>query len=1122
MSTKLGLFVDSNSINWSLVEEKTNKLIDLGVHVFPPGCENFGMGKREVSKRYTRRLVRLRRIRYSRIRTRKYYLLKILIEHKMCPLSLEELEHWKKTKQYPTATLSEWIALNPYELRERGLHEKLTLEEFGRIFYQISCHRGYRFGERNSKLADNVLSLGIPADRKIGYLKTRRSIKDETLGSYLHSIKPADGETYTKPVERIRNRICTLEMYFDEIHRLWEIQSAFYFSLTQELRDSLIGSPTDIDPQGALFFQRSLKSQKHKVGNCLYEPKKTRCCISSLTYQELEAWKWVNSIQYNNRPLEIEDVKKVVHYFKTHYRFNFKEVKELLGLDFSKNFNYRDEDNFRGSFINSELSKKKYFGKEWFSMEEKSKEDIFHALYFFDSVSRLEAYAMDKFDFGPNIAKQFANISIDKNYAPLSRKASTNILYFLRKGYEYKTAVYLAGVRNATKESWNKFSYVEEEEFIQVILNLYRDTPVAKLIPELKRLLEEVFQFKGFNPAKLYGLSITGSSAGKNRKLSVDKNADNQILALKNSLLIQSIFELRRVVNQLIVEHGAVDQISCELSVDVKVNRMQRFMHKLDQKRIAENNKRYILHLKKESIDLTPMNILKYELWEECKRTCPYSGKEIPLELLFTQHIKIVYIHPWSRSLNDSRMNKTLCVAEIADQLKDRTPYEFFESHPANEWESIKTNCASIYSNTHYHPTSYKKFKRFVKKYNYREVVKKQFNDQNQLSRSVAGILSQATDSVQMIPGNVTQHLIDEWLLKTIFTGQDSKNDYRFNVLKAYVNAVASPVHIDHLIQRNKYERLVRKVKFPFPSSGYLEELEEKVNTILVSHKQAKKVITTRSFWRKNDSGKVKVSAVSIRGVLHKDSLFGKRKPPNKLEAMHIRRPLRLIKTVSQAEKIVDPAVAQLVRKRVNKKWSGQGVFPTNIFFDNFEGKEPKPKIFLPNKKGDPVPIYNVRMRETISNPVQLKEEKNCYVVPRNNHHITIFKNAEGEYQEEVVTFWAAVNRFRKEEPIYMQCKKNEGEVITHLHINDFFLLGLAEGVAIKTLSMETLFKHLYRVQKLSSKYYEFRSAHKQISNLFEFPDYIRINNFGDRKTGWKTYNPIKVKLSFTGKIQLE
>ena len=92
------------------------------------------------------------------------------------------------------------------------------------------------------------------------------------------------------------------------------------------------------------------------------------------------------------------------------------------------------------------------------------------------------------------------------------------------------------------------------------------------------------------------------------------KNADNQILALKNSLLIQSVFELRRVINQIIEEYGTIDQINCELSVDVKVNRMQRFMHKLDQKRIMENNKRYILLLKKNSIDLTPMNILKYEL----------------------------------------------------------------------------------------------------------------------------------------------------------------------------------------------------------------------------------------------------------------------------------------------------------------------------------------------------------------------------------------------------------------------------------------------------------------------------------------------------------------------------
>lgn len=48
MSKKLGLFVDTTSINWSIVDLSTFDLIDVGVRVFPAGCENFGSGKREL------------------------------------------------------------------------------------------------------------------------------------------------------------------------------------------------------------------------------------------------------------------------------------------------------------------------------------------------------------------------------------------------------------------------------------------------------------------------------------------------------------------------------------------------------------------------------------------------------------------------------------------------------------------------------------------------------------------------------------------------------------------------------------------------------------------------------------------------------------------------------------------------------------------------------------------------------------------------------------------------------------------------------------------------------------------------------------------------------------------
>ena len=214
MSKKLGLFIDTTSVNWSLIDQNTKALIDVGVYIFPAGCEYFGFGKREQSKRASRRLLRLRRIRYARIRARKFYLLREMAKHNMCSISAEELLNWKQRKVFPSATLSSWLAMNPYTLRAKGLTEKLSLEELGRIFYQISRHRGYRFGERNSKLVDNVLSKGVPREGRIGYYKTRNQLNGLTLGAYLNSIHPVENQSYKENRERIRNRICTVDMYF--------------------------------------------------------------------------------------------------------------------------------------------------------------------------------------------------------------------------------------------------------------------------------------------------------------------------------------------------------------------------------------------------------------------------------------------------------------------------------------------------------------------------------------------------------------------------------------------------------------------------------------------------------------------------------------------------------------------------------------------------------------------------------------------------------------------------------------------------------------------------------------------------------------------------------------------
>ena len=64
-----------------------------------------------------------------------------------------------------------------------------------------------------------------------------------------------------------------------------------------------------------------------------------------------------------------------------------------------------------------------------------------------------------------------------------------------------------------------------------------------------------------------------------------------------------------------------------------------------------------------------------------------------------------------------------------------------------------------------------------------------------------------------------------------------------------------------------------------------------------------------------------------------------------------------------------------------------------------------------------------------------------------------------------------------------------------------------------------SLWGNIYRLQRISSKYYEFR--HINDLDVYEqtCPNYIRILNFGEKKTGWLTHNPFEISITLLGKI---
>ena len=109
----------------------------------------------------------------------------------------------------------------------------------------------------------------------------------------------------------------------------------------------------------------------------------------------------------------------------------------------------------------------------------------------------------------------------------------------------------------------------------------------------------------------------------------------------------------------------------------------------------------------------------------------------------------------------------------------------------------------------------------------------------------------------------------------------------------------------------------------------------------------------------------------------------------------------------------------------------------------------------------------------------------------------------EHNFQEEVVSFWSVTKR-KKDGGRVVQLSNPESDTLLNtLRINDMFLMGTNDLEQDLNLELRSYLKsHLYRVQKLSSKFYEFRLAQKQASMITDAPEYIRINNFGEKKTG--------------------
>jgi CRISPR-associated endonuclease Csn1 len=1122
MAKILGLDLGTNSIGWALIEDNQNKILGLGTRIFPMGVENLGDGEGEISKNASRTGARGVRRQFFRRRLRKQILLKALSENKMCPLEAFDFQEWKRNKRFPIEKLATWFALNPYELRQKALIEKLSLEEIGRIFYHLIQRRGFLSNSRKSGGDDDekgTIFKGNPKEGKIGITETQKNIEDKTLGTYLFEIYPKENQPFQDGLERIRNRYTTRKMYVDEFELIWNKQSQFHTELTNELKTLFGGRKLDgYKEDGILFHQRPLRSQKHLVGNCSFEPRKTKCPISAIPFEQFRVWQWVNTVEYNGKKISQEEKEKIVEFLFANEKSEFKKIRKVIGKESSEfKFNYKDDDKVVGTHTISNLSNKKYFGAKWFEFTEKEQEDIWHVLYFFDSKSNLKEYAIKNWNFTEEQAESISKFNVKDGYASLSRKVISNILPFLKLGFTYDVAVVLGGIKNVFGSDWEKLSDEKRNFFYDNVYEIVRSKNKGGFIEVIKDILKNDYNISDNQLRKLYHHSATIDATELLEKLPVGRDADKDIQAIRNPIVITALFELRKLVNELIDEHGKIDEIKVEMARDLKISKSQRNKIRKEQKRLERENDRIKARLLEERQRITHDNILLYKLWEECKHTCPYTGKPISVAQLFSGEVQIEHIHPWSRSLNDSFSNKTLCYADENRKKGNKTPFEFYGSDEAN-WSAIKERALKLFSDTKEYPNAYQKFKRFVQQKFDDDFSTRQLNDTRYISKEAKNYLSKICNKVTVSPGQATSNLRHKWGLNQILNDDNEKTreDHRHHAIDALVMACTKISYVQELSKWNRYNRGYDVKDFPMPWLTFWKDAEKAVNQILVSHKKVSNDITVRTHTTEKNGKKHTNLGFAARGQLHKETVYGKR-TFNGEEAFHVRKPIESLETAKQIAKVVDESIRLLILKKVNELGGFvKDKVPANTFFIVDENGVKQPQIFLPNQNGAPVPILKVRVKENIGGAEKLKTNVNQWVNPRNNHHVLIYKDEKGNLKEEVVTFWTVVERKRTGQSVY-QLPIDGKEMVTTLHINDMFLLGLSEDeINWENPDYEVLKEHLYRVQKLTSGDYFFR---KHKSSTITDDDYKQIRGLREGKTGWLTFNPIKVKISVSGKI---
>ncbi|MDH4320406.1 MAG: type II CRISPR RNA-guided endonuclease Cas9 [Desulfobulbaceae bacterium] len=980
----LGLDLGTNSIGWALLEESENKpskIVGLGCRIFTKAVKAVKDGDSAIPKNMKRRDARLARRVVQRRARRKKRMLNYLVKLGLLPAELSNATQ-------PEAILNK--IGDPYALRAKALDEELTCYELGRVFLHLVQRRGF-LSNRKTVLGDMVddpdvqellESIESKEDKSTERAKEETAFKGD-IRKIRACIQKSGCRTlgeYLAGFDRHiskRNRKrdggflrTDRQMYREELVAIFQKQTQFHPLLTEEVKNQL---------EEIIFFQRPLKLRNDRVGKCSLEPSRNRARLARLECQRFRYLQDINNLQYFDTcedrlcSLDAEQKATLEHLFEHNARPTIAKIRKALGVSNKTEINLDTANkNLKGNITASAI---RNVVSEWDSFSREEQIALVEDLLTITIKSALKKRLIEHWNFPVRTAVALCLLEFEPGHSNLSLKAINQLLPFLEQGEIFSKARQLAG-----------YDYAIEE---------IEAAPRLAAPPELP-----------------------------------------------NPIVNKALHELRRLVNAVIAEYGKPDAIRIEMARDLEMNtkRYKQFVKQQDAN--AKANKEAAAKYE-EMVEKNPhlalsahagrKDKIKYRLWKDQDGRCVYSGKSIDLSTLFSAEIDVDHILPYSKSLDDSYMNKVVCYAGENRYKSNRTPIDAFGgsdkwtqiTQAVNRWPKELRNKKNRFFTTE-------------EELQKRDFISNQLNDTRYISRVALQYVTQLGVDVSVSKGITTSWLRSQWGLNNLLgdSNEKERTDHRHHAIDAAVIACVdrsfykAMVGMAKDLERRRTEFDSREMHFDPPWMSFRADLQRSLNEMVVAHAPQYK----------------------LTGALHEETGAGFVEGIGTVYRADLDQGFEL----TQLKKIIDKEVRKLVESHLAKH-------------DNNPKKAFAPNVTLFHKDGK-TPIKRVRIVQAKTTEKKLRQSK--YGVKNsqgevfkwmpygNMHHVEIIKDLkDGTYAGKFVTMMEASHRAKginmPKQPI-VQTNHGDGfEFVMALHINDMVSLPDGNG------------RTFYRVQKL-------------------------------------------------------